>query len=535
MAQFDLLNPGVRKQIIDDIEGDENAKRKQESYRRFEIYKERSEPYLRDILNEQLDEETVRDYRVISSINLTKRIINEMSCVYRHAPTRFFGDVSDELQERLETIYDVTKVDRALKTSNRYLNLQEQCTIYTVPSDGLLQNRVLQPHQFDVVPDPFDPLKPSIYIISVFDRNQFNNKVEASMPEGPTTSGVQRRVSDKVNQTIGDQDDWHDTRPFYVWWSKEYHLLTNKAGRVIDPKTMQFMDTLTEEDIKSPIPGVLPFTDVAQDRESEYWNRYGNNTVQFSLDFSLLLSDICEINKLQGYAQPVFASVELPRIKKIGPNRVLWLKKDPNAEKEAQPEFNFATPNPDLMASLELLKTKVSLFLTSQGQSPKTISGNGETESFASGLERLLAMIEKFEASQDDIDIFKDVEKNLFKVIKTWLGVFNGVIDEPLDSEIAGSIPDDVNVSVTFQKPDMIQTKDDRENSVIKLLKAGVIDEIEAIMELYDLSEEEAKDKWQKMEDRKKHRESDVMGRLLDNANRKASADREASKAEGES
>src|SRR5690606_7322299 len=95
-------------------------------------------------------------------------------------------------------------------------------------------------------------------------------------------------------------------------------------------------------------------------------------------------------------------------------------KLDPNAEGSAQPSFQFVSPSPDIASSNEFNSSLISLFLTSRGQSPKLINAKGEAQTFTSGLDRFLASLEQFEQSQDDIDLFKDVEADAYEIIKKW-------------------------------------------------------------------------------------------------------------------
>ena len=140
-------------------------------------------------------------------------------------------------------------------------------------------------------------------------------------------------------------------------------------------------------------------------KDFEYWVREVHNVVPFTIDLGVHISDTSDINRLQGYSQSVISSVDQPSVQNLGPHRSLWLQQDPNSD--VQPTFQFVSPSPDLNASIKLLETYINLFLTSNGIYPKTVSGTADAPRFGSGLERLLAMIEKFEATKDDITLFR--------------------------------------------------------------------------------------------------------------------------------
>jgi hypothetical protein len=245
------------------------------------------------------------------------------------------------------------------------------------------------------------------------------------------------------------------------------------------------------EENPNPI-GMLPFIDVAADKDFEYWVRKGSGVVEFSLDFSVVLSDTCNTNRLQSYAQPVIVAEKVPEAVTVGPQHILFLPLDPTRP-EMKPSFEFASPRPDLEASLNLQDRLVSYFLTSQGIDPKTIASSGDGNKFTSGLERLLAMIERFEASQDDTDLFKLVEQKLYALLRAWYQV---VVGTPMldDSLNFGVWPENASMEVYFSGPEMLSTEKDKEDSVIRRLENGLISKAEAIMELRGVDEQKAKE-----------------------------------------
>jgi hypothetical protein len=156
-----------------------------------------------------------------------------------------------------------------------------------------------------------------------------------------------------------------------------------------------------------------------------------------------------------------------------------------------QPSFAFEAPSPDLKSSLEGLQMMLSLFLTSEGLDPKTISGTAENQRYTSGLERLLAMLDQFEATQDDFDLFYCVEKNVFELIRAWNNELQGT--DYLKPELVGpTISDSVKCNVQFYSPEVIQTQSEKEDSVIKRFKEGFISFVEGVMELRGVTEAEA-------------------------------------------
>lgn len=484
MANPDLLNPGIRRNIIQEINSEENYSRKREHQKRFDVYRERQDRYILERLNREFNPDTVKNMRKLFSINLTTRIIDLMSSIYTMPPVRNFSSQSrDELSEQeetqLEALYDDCKINSALRNANKFYNLHDQCALMVVPDNrGSLKIKAVPPIHYDVIPDADNPEEAFAYILNVWDFD-LNKTVRDTNEE--STQLNRYRMNDRLNQNIADDNDREAEQKRYVVWTKMLHFVMNGKGQVIG------------EPILNPI-GRLPFIDVASDKDFQFFVRRGTSVVDFALDFGLILSDTANTIRLQSYAQAVMSSEKQPQNLNVGANSVLWLPLDPN-NPGATPKFEFVSPNPDIAGSLEFAEMTLRLFLSSRGIDPATISGKGEAKSFSSGIERLLAMLDfHIHATRSDFDLFKNVEFELFEILVSWSNVFQSVSGdgELIPSLKNGVIADDVFLDVKFNEPSMIQTKSEKESSIINLMENGLMSRKEAIMELREVSEEKA-------------------------------------------
>jgi hypothetical protein len=466
------------KEIIKEIKSEENQRRKAEQQKRAHVFNDHQREYVLSMLVREFSEQTVRDMRTCTSINLSKRIINEMASIYRTAPDRVFSEVTEDQHEAIELIYADAKANTKLKRTNQRYKLHDQCCVQVLPMEGKIGLKILAPHQYDVVPDARDPEKAAAYIISAMDKSLLDNDNGSAQDIQGSFHGSKNAYTDGVNQKIADQQDYKESLERFVVWTNDLNLVCDGRGNVLEQNV-------------NPL-GRLPFVDVASEKDFEFWVRKGSGVVEFSLDFSVVLSDTCNTNRLQSYAQPVIVAEKVPEALTVGPNHILFLPLDPTRP-ESKPSFEFATPQPDMQSSLALQDRLVSYFLTSQGIDPKTIASSGEGNKFASGLERLLAMVERFEASSDDLDLFSCVEGELYELIRAWYQVTVGT--KMLDDKYNfGVWPENSELSVNFHRPEMIETESDKEDSVIKRLDAGLISKTEAIMELRGVDELKAKE-----------------------------------------
>ena len=97
--KYDVLSLGVRKQFLDEILQEENQRRKEESIRRYEIYKQNQKRFVLQALVNEFSPKTVVSMRTLTSINLTKRIIDQKHLsIAMHLLERFHDSVGQASQ-----------------------------------------------------------------------------------------------------------------------------------------------------------------------------------------------------------------------------------------------------------------------------------------------------------------------------------------------------------------------------------------------------------------------------------------------------
>lgn len=495
-----LLDISTRKKIIDDIFSEENKRRKVDSFKRLDIYKKNQRKYILERIQKDLSPETVANMRTFTSINFTQKIINAKASVYKNAPERHFANATDREKEQLENLYKYSKANVQFKKGNRMFKLEDQATLQVIPKDGCLHLRVLAPHHFDVVPRSDMPEVGEVYILSGFNKQDAYNDTQSaeSIDSQSRSSTTLAGYYDHLNQKIADREDYFDKLNYFVFWSKEFHFATNKQGEILDANGVPYRGEVPEAEVINPI-GKLPFVDLVAERDFEYWAQTGSNVTDLQLDLGAQISDTCDVNFRQGYSQAILSATEAPRSMQIGPHTLLFLKKDPRAEQAAQPEFEFATPSPDLASSIRLTEMLLAMGLTSEGLDASVIATGPNTQgekAYSSGYERMLSQIEEFSASQDDIDLFESAEEEIFDLLRAWSNALQ-MVRGPLElkPELRGGIiSDKVELNVKFKTPEMVQSQGEKEDSNIKLMESGLRSRKMAVMDIYGVDEDKAEE-----------------------------------------
>lgn len=471
---MDLLDLGQRKRLLDDINSEENKQRKAKSQKEFDVFKGILNKYVVEYLKQQFSHTTVKEMPIISSINLAKRVVVNEASVYKNEPTRMFLNVSDSQAEELQGLYSDMNVDAKMAKLNTIYKLQQQGLLQVIPKDGKMMMRCFYAHQYDVIPNDVDPEIADGYIISVFDKQNYNDSMAdvQSVKQKPLMGNVYR---DTINQSIADQDDYKASLERYVVWTKDLNFIMNGKGEILS------------ENIVSPLAEyqMMPFIDVAMDKDFEYFVRGNDGVVDFTIQYNGALSDLANVVKMQGWGQAYIKGDKdlMPEALVVGINHVLRLPIDPNSKVDT--EFGFVTPNANIDGSIRYVEMLIANFLSSKGLDVSMIATNsGAKQSFSSGVERLLSQIEKFEASKSDFALFKYVEQKLFNLLKVWSRV--------VDSSVMMDIPENANLVVKYFEPTMIQSVTEKTDLLIKQVESGLLSRTEALMELHGVDKDTA-------------------------------------------
>lgn len=447
------------KQIVREIESQENKQRKGVSLAETEIYSDKIYPHVERYLQNFYAQDTIKEMPIYASINLAKRIVDQEASLYRQKPTRTFNGLSDSQLETINQVYSDLKIDQTMLKSNRAFKLQGQNHIELVPFKGKLQARVLLNHHLDAIPLEDNPEIAQGYVLSGFDRSQFLERQDAT------------------DEKIADSADFKSVMRKYAFWTETENFIVDGNGNLLT------------QDTSNPLE-MLPIVEVSNFKDFTYWLQRGTALTDFTIQFNAAMTDIAHIVRMQGFAQAYYKGpIDLiPESIVIGPNHILKLPVDPNNPVETQ--FGFANPSPDLQGSLAFPQSLLSSFLTSRGLSPKLVSGTGEGQQYTSGLDRLLAMIERFEASQYDMEVYRDAEEKIFKLILRYLNTYAGT--DLLQYSWTNIIEDSASVDIKFQEPQAIMSEQERLDAIARKKELGLMSDLDAIREYYGLPDEAA-------------------------------------------
>lgn len=492
---MDILTREGRKKLLNYIQSEENNERKAISLKQSEIYNDRLFQYVREELLKSFEQDTVNEMPVASFINFPKRIVDQEASIYRDEPMRSFmvGDnrLNDDAIEKLNNIYDLMEVNSKNKNANQKFKLQDQTHIMIVPVNGELKVRCLYLHQLDAIPNAKNPEIADAYIISSFDKERYLNYQNSQNATGNSVrSTSSNRGGTGLDMPIADKEDYKKALEYYVYWDKEYNFVFNGKGEIIDPSTREPLEQITDDDILSPIPGTIPIIDVSKGKDFEYFVRSGMSVTDFGVQYNAAISDTWHNVRMQGYsiATLIAPAETMPSSLSIGPNKILRIVTKPTEGiNRGEIDFSFNSPSPDIQSALKLIETMLVNFMASRGLDPREIATDG-SKTYNSALERMLAMIDEFEATKDDFKVFKRVETQLFEIIKAWLKN----AQDQLNAEFRVELPEDTKINVKFSEPQLVQTKSEKLSYWEKRIENGLASRSDALMDIEGISRSEA-------------------------------------------
>lgn len=486
----EILNLSVRQKIIKEITDTENVARKEEAQKRQEIYKDNTKKWVIAALEKDgLKEETLeRMANRTANISICKKIINKLARCYAGGVQRVSTIESDQV--KVDEIARVLSLNTKNKKADRFRELQKNVMVQSVPCKDLnasedagsdkfnIDYRVYSPWQYDVVEDYYDHEKPRIVILSDFSSPRLATQHTAVDSNGPVGAHVQtgllgtsRPEGDGRDQLIAD-NPFDDQSCEFIFWSKKYHLTTDKHGNIIKERS--------PDQLLNPIQK-LPFSNISQDQDGKFWALGGDDLVDGSILINLEITDILFISYTQGYGQLVITGgQDIPDNIDGGPTQAIILRRKDSTDPESKVEY--VTANPPLEMHMKAVEQYAALLLSTNGLSPTNVAGALDASQFPSGVALLIENAEATGNIEDKQQLMSEVESDAFETIKLW---HNYLFDQgALTDEFAeiGKFADDTEIIVKFNQSKPVITEKEK----LEILKArqelGIDTELDTIM-----------------------------------------------------
>ena len=321
----------------------------------------------------QYKEEYLRNFGLsrakipLTYVNLTRKIINKISLVYKNAPDRrITGEENDPYISWLEEQEDFNPaMKRAERKKNLYHNILFRPMWYNGRWNFWIETEWIPYFREG------DPLKPFAYSIPV-----------------------------KRDVTMTDRGKIEE-KQWYMFWSDEYYYWHDEDGeKKYDP---QFPDG------RNPF-GMLPFIELRkEDPDEEYWPEGSIDLVAANMAINVALNNLNYTVRFQSFNQPYVtgADRDMAQTIRFGQDEMVALS-DP------QMQLGLLQYSPQIDAAINAIKANIDIIGQAYNVSIKwSLDGSAP-----SGFSLIVQNIDLMEAREDDVEYAKMYEKRIYDIIQ---------------------------------------------------------------------------------------------------------------------
>lgn len=506
-SEVEILDDVTRKVILTEILGAENKQRKNDAYKRYLCYKDKTSQFVTEQLLSQFDISTVREMAYcISNISLLRKVIDKLARVYASGVKRVI--TNDEIST--QTIEELSKklhFNTQIKKANKYLKLQKNMAVYVKPCPYVEENgtekykvkiEALNPYLYDVVEDYNDRTKPICFILSDFKYSApVNLALTGQQMATHNYSQINAGKSDGIDEKIADSPEDAKIETI-IWWTKNYHFTTDQFGNITSPS------------IDNPIKE-LPFVNFAIDQDGQFWAQGGDDLTDGSILINSVMTHNQHVAITQGYGQFYMKGKNLPRNIKIGANKAIMMEYQ---EGEPTPEIGYATASPQIDSLRSLVEGYIALLLTTNNLSTTAVASSlAGPQMSASGIAMIIDKAESMEDVNDQRQIFIDKEPKIWSIISKWIQVYGDNMDEEFKGK---ALPENFekNFNLEFVDAPVIMSEKEKLENLKARKELGIDSMLDIIMkDNPQLSKSEAESKLKEvLEEKIKTAQTFVMG-----------------------
>lgn len=452
--------------IIGEIETKENLDRKAREYASFKIYEGDLRYYVQERLKalfpKTWDAYTVMDYSIL------KKIVDKKSKAYKETPRRKLDN--DTETAAYELLMRRMMLNRAMKKVDRLYNQHKYCLLGIFRDKETMNGKsvekwramALAPYEFDVILSDNGELQ--VVILSYPDQ-----MVTSGMP----TDGIDTKIAGSI------RDEGIKRKRYTLWTDEGHYYIEAQKPLSSEQWGITHLDIPNNPNKENPYGGMnfvfLPFDDSQ------------NYPVQSPLAYQTVeLNANLSVYETSGNFQIGSLVVEHPTEQPVDSVRVglfnaIRLPQSSNADDKATKAY-YISPSPDLAGHKDAVMTHATLILDEQGiRGNKNILGD---ESFASGLDRIVANADVNDIIEENQEDYTLVEQSVYKIVQA---IYQTDSSQLFKSE---------NLSVTYRKPKVMITDSERLENIKKKKELGIFHDYELLQDFDpNLSTEDAKAK----------------------------------------
>ena len=501
--ELDLLNKEVILTILSETSKSEDKDRRRLSFNAYQVYSGNQKVYVERMLARTRP--NGHGSYTISNISVSKMVTDKRAAAYNEAPIRSV-DGNQDKTEFLTQIYNEANGSREMQFHDVVFNLNKYDLMWVNyrEKEERFQFICLHPYEFVLVRDK-DTGKVLVvgmnYPSTEITQNARGQGVEGTVRSG---DGISDLIAESQSDSAAEGETW-------VFWSDTQHVKIRTtsvkvivAGEEKLKKSIEYVDIEGNPRNVNPL-GILPFVLTTSDTAIDYPTV--NSLTEQSITFNAQQSETLTAKNLHGTGIQSFKYPERMqgRFKNMthGQTEAIHLPQS-GKEGDAPTEFEYHTSGAQLIPMMENdmnLLRQIMQEHEVEGMKMDLADSNA-----TSGISRAIAGSSVQKVIERNQQIYAETEKSMFEIIKAW-DRFNGTRMFGEEDEL----------QIVYPKPKvMVSDKETLEN-IQKLLDLGLIEEWEKFIKMDpNLSEEQAREKLERIEKRREEKAQKMLSRGLD-------------------
>jgi hypothetical protein len=471
---INLLDQSVISTIISDINGSEDRNRKKHSFDSWQVYAGNQEPYVKAEL-ERTRPKSHNAYTV-SNISLSKLITDKKAQAYRKQPRRRVSN-DDVKTAFLEDIYKEADAHRQLAFMDCVTNLHKYSLFWVNyrEQEERFQFMTLQGHEFSVV------------------RNKDTGALECVILNyGNLDITAGARAGDGYDNLIAEsQADSSANSQVYALWTNEQHIVIKvEMAKVQTKNGTEIKRSITYVPIEGNPDnvnklGTIPFIFISKELSQDMPTP--SPLFKQSVIYNALMSEVLTASNIQGTGTLVLSYPEKyeGKFKDVATGLTSTIKLPQSGNpSDRETTVEYISPSPALAAQKDVYFGYMRQILSEHGIT--TSQGlDGASETFSSGLERLMANADVMGQVESNQELYVAVEREVLRILTAYSDLLG----------LGYFIEDDI-LEVTFPKPKLMVSDSETLANIEKRLNLGLMQRYEALMMIDpNLSENQAKEK----------------------------------------
>jgi len=369
-----------------------------------DIYRDAWDYIIEDELRKQFRAESVNAMHITKEMNIMKRVVNEISMIYKQPAERsaLVGDTEDAVYQEISDGLDVV-----MKNVNRYTNLTNATLLRVVWRDGIDYD-IINFDNAEILTDPDDWKK--IIAIKFY--------VGATLPA---------EKDNEVISTWGGTGMGTHNSGGYMKYSHGYIFTTDSEaidepmrGKIIrfesDGKTGERYTSTEDSPYKKDGQTVLPFVLFTKSEPVDTLIDYtsGSDLIDINVVTAMSLIHINALIKHQSWRQLAITTQnpeKVPEGYAIAPDRIITLEGD----RDFTPRIDVLDLQANIRSLYDVILDRVRAVIAQYGVDADSFTRSGNAES---GYKLRVKKEGLLEIREDQLPLYRQAERKLFEITR---------------------------------------------------------------------------------------------------------------------